>query len=126
MAARRAVAAATRCGETRVALTPDAVRRLVGDGFEVAVERGAGIAATFTDALYEEAGAAIAGSAADACRGASGVLRVNAPTQPEAALLEPQALHLSFLQPGSSVDALRTMLERGATAVSFDLVPRIS
>ena len=126
MAARLAVPAETRAGETRVALTPDAVRRLVGDGFEVAVERGAGTAATFTDDLYEEAGAAIAGNAADVCRGAAGVFRVNAPTQPEAALLDTQALHLSFLQPASSVDALRTMLEGGATSVSFDLVPRIS
>jgi len=126
MSARIAVPAETRDGETRVALTPDAVKRLVADGFEVAVERGAGQAATFTDALYREAGASIAGSAAEACGGAAAVVRVNAATQAEASLLDAQAVHLSFLQPAASVDALRTMLERRATAVSFDLVPRIS
>ena len=44
-------------GETRVAVVPDTVRRLVGDGVEVLVERGAGETATFADAAYEEAGA---------------------------------------------------------------------
>ena len=126
MAARVAVPAETRAGETRVALTPDAVKRLVADGFEVVVEQGAGEAATFTDAQYRDAGGSIAASAAEACGGAAAVVRVNAPSPTEAALLEASAVHLSFLQPASSEDALRTMIERRATAVSFDLVPRIS
>jgi NAD(P) transhydrogenase subunit alpha len=126
MAARVAVPAEARPSETRVGLTPDAVKRLVADGFEVAVERGAGEAATFTDAQYVDAGGSIAASAAEACRGASAVVRVNAPSPEEAALLEPSAVHVSFLQPAAAVDALKTMVDRRATAVSFDLVPRIS
>jgi proton-translocating NAD(P)+ transhydrogenase subunit alpha len=126
MSARIALPAETRAGETRVALTPDAVKRLVADGFDVAVEQGAGEAATFTDAQYQDAGASLAPSAAGSCRGAGAVVRVNAPTPGEASLLDAEAVHLSFLQPGASTDALRTMLERGVTAVSFDLVPRIS
>jgi H+-translocating NAD(P) transhydrogenase subunit alpha len=124
--ARVAVPAETRAGETRVALTPDAVKRLVADGFEVVVEQGAGEAATFTDGQYRDAGGSIAASAAETSRGASAVVRVNAPSPTEAALLEASAVHLSFLQPATSQDALRTMIERRATAVSFDLVPRIS
>jgi NAD(P) transhydrogenase subunit alpha len=126
MSARVAVPAETRVGETRVAVTPDAAKRLVQDGFEVVVQRGAGDRATFDDAQYADAGAALASSAAEACGGAAAVVRVNAPSVDEAALLEAGTLHVSFLQPSASLDALRAMLERRATAVSFDLVPRIS
>ena len=50
----------SRTGETRVALTPDAVKNLVGDGWDVVVQRGAGERAHFIDATYEAAGATIA------------------------------------------------------------------
>jgi NAD(P) transhydrogenase subunit alpha len=126
MSARIALPAETRSGETRVALTPDAAGRLVAGGFEVAVEQGAGVAATFADDQYRDAGAILAASATEACRGAGAVVRVNAPTTAEAGLLEPQSVHLSFLQAGAATEPLRVMLERRATAVSFDLVPRIS
>jgi H+-translocating NAD(P) transhydrogenase subunit alpha len=123
---RIAVPRETRVGETRVALTPDGVKRLVGDGFEVAVQSDAGAAATFGDAQYEAAGATIGADAAATCRGAEVVVRVNPPTSEDARHLGEGAIHLSFLQPASTLDALRTMVDRRATAVSFDLVPRIS
>jgi NAD(P) transhydrogenase subunit alpha len=124
--ARIAVPAETRADETRVALTPDACRRLVTDGFEVVVQRGAGAAATFGDEQYVAIGATVADSAAAACDGAAVVVRVNPPTRDEARAVARGAIHLSFLQPSASEDALRAMLEGGATALSFDLVPRIS
>ena len=49
----------TAAGERRVALVPETVKRLAGGGFEVAVERGAGEAASFPDPDYEQAGAAL-------------------------------------------------------------------
>jgi NAD(P) transhydrogenase subunit alpha len=124
--ARIAVPAESRTGETRVALTPDAVRKLATDGFEVVVQRGAGAAATFDDARYADAGASIAESTTAVVAGASVVVRVNPPSPQEAAELAEGTMHLSFLSPPSSLDALRVMLDRRATAVSFDLVPRIS
>jgi NAD(P) transhydrogenase subunit alpha len=124
--ARVAVPAETRDGETRVALTPDAAKRLVADGYEVAVERGAGAKATFTDAAYADAGATIADGAAAACAGAAVVVRVNAPAPDGVALLDAGAVHLSFLQPAASPESVRAFLDHKATAVSFDLVPRIS
>jgi H+-translocating NAD(P) transhydrogenase subunit alpha len=124
--ARVAVPAETRPGETRVALTPDGAKRLVADGFEVVVQSGAGAAATFADNQFGAAGASIVSSAADACRGAAVVVRVNAPSPEESGLFDQGAISLSFLQPGASVESVRVMLERRATAVSFDLVPRIS
>jgi NAD(P) transhydrogenase subunit alpha len=116
----------SRSGETRVALTPQAVGKLVTDGFEVAVESAAGVNATFEDNAYEGVGALIVGSIEEASRGASVVTRVNASTVEEARFLEEGAVHLSFLQPAASADTLSVMLERRVTAVSFDLVPRIS
>ncbi len=126
MSSRVAVPAESRARETRVSLTPDAVKRLVADGFEVAVERGAGTSAAFDDARYADAGAQLVASASEACRGASLVARVNPPTAQEAGALEPGAVHLSFLQPVANAEALAVVVERRATAVSFDLVPRIS
>jgi NAD(P) transhydrogenase subunit alpha len=126
VSARIAVPSESRDGETRVALTPDAVRKLVGDGFDVAVTRGAGAAATFVDERYADAGAALVGSNAEVVAGAAIVLRVNPPTPQEAAALPEGCVHLSFLAPSTATDTLRVLLDRRVTAVSFDLVPRIS
>jgi H+-translocating NAD(P) transhydrogenase subunit alpha len=126
VSARVAVPAETRDGESRVSLTPDAVRRLVADGFDVVVQRGAGVAATFADELYVGAGATIVDGAPGTLAGAAVVVRVNPPSRDEAAALDEGTVHLSFLPPATSVNALRSMLERRTTAVSFDLVPRIS
>jgi NAD(P) transhydrogenase subunit alpha len=111
----------SRAGETRVALTPDAVKALVGDGWEVVVEPGAGTRAHFTDAAYEAAGATLAA-------GASGevTLRVNPPTIEEAEKVPEGSLHLSFLSPLLSSDVVRVLIQRKVTVLSFDLLPRIS
>ncbi len=118
--------AETRSGETRVALTPDAVRRLVADGFEVQVEQGAGNAATFSDDDYRAVGASIGSGGAALTVGANVVVRVNPPSADEVASLERGCLHLSFLPVTSPEAVLRGLVDRGVTAVSFDLVPRIS
>jgi H+-translocating NAD(P) transhydrogenase subunit alpha len=124
--ARVALPAESRTGETRVALTPQAVERLTSDGFVVAVERAAGARATFEDDDYERAGASVVASAAAACEGAQIAVRVNPPTVEEAGFLPEHCIHVSFLQPAASADAVRAMAQRRGTAVSFDLVPRIS
>ncbi|MFJ5487655.1 NAD(P)(+) transhydrogenase (Re/Si-specific) subunit alpha, partial [Hansschlegelia beijingensis] len=71
---RIAVAKETDPAETRVALTPDVVKRLVGTGAQVTVESGAGLAAGATDEAYKEAGAMIAGSRGEALSGADVLL----------------------------------------------------
>jgi NAD(P) transhydrogenase subunit alpha len=111
----------SRVGETRVALTPEAVKTLVRDGWEVVVERGAGENAHFSDASYQEAGATIA----DAVSGDVG-LRVNAPTLQEVSSLPEGSLHLSFLSPLLNQDVVRALNDRKITILSFDLLPRIS
>lgn len=111
----------SRPGETRVALTPDAVKSLVGDGWELVVQRGAGLRAHFTDEAYQAAGASIVDSPTGDVN-----LRVNPPTVEEAEQLPEGSLHLSFLSPLLAQDVVRALNDRRITILSFDLVPRIS
>ena len=111
----------SRSGETRVALTPDAVKTLVNDGWDVVVERGAGQRAHFTDETYQAVGAQIA----DAPTGDVN-LRVNPPTLDEVAKLPEGSVHLSFLSPLLAQDVVGALNARHVTVLSFDLLPRIS
>lgn len=111
----------SRPGETRVALTPDAVKALVKDGWTVRVQQGAGIAAHFTDDAYVAAGAVIEAQPSGDIN-----LRVNAPTIDEVAALPLGSLHLSFLSPLLLSDVVAAMNERRITVCSFDVLPRIS
>ena len=122
------VPAETRPGERRVALVPDAVGRLTVAGLDVAVESGAGKHAFATDEAYAEAGAHIV---AAAMRGdelsATDVIVSVRPLDPSGiAHLKPGAITLSFLSPTEDREVITALAERGATAFSFDLVPRIS
>jgi NAD(P) transhydrogenase subunit alpha len=111
----------SRLGETRVALTPDAVKALVKDGWTVDVERGAGVASHFTDQMYIDAGATVSDGVAGDIN-----LRVNAPTENEVATLPEGSYHLSFLSPLLNLDVVRALNARKITSLSFDLLPRIS
>ena len=111
----------SRTGETRVALTPDAVKSLVGDGWEVGGQRAAGARAHFTDEAYQAVGATIADSPAGEVN-----LRVNPPTLDEVKALPEGSLHLSFLSPLLAQDIVKALNDRRITVLSFDLLPRIS
>src|SRR3954454_19314633 len=84
----------TSAGERRVALIPDAIARL--GGIEVAVERGAGAAAGFSDTAYTDAGAEIVD---DAWTGVDAVTKVAPPSPAEEARLRSGQLLVSFLSP---------------------------
>ncbi|NNN07641.1 MAG: NAD(P) transhydrogenase subunit alpha [Acidimicrobiaceae bacterium] len=111
----------SRAGETRVALTPDAVKALVSDGWSVEVQRGAGTLAHFSDDAYSQVGATIVDTPAGDVN-----LRVNAPTLEEVGQLPEGSTHLSFLSPLLASEVVRAMNERRITILSFDLLPRIS
>jgi len=119
---RIGVPAETHAGERRVALVPESAGRLVKAGCEVAVQRGAGVAAGFPDAAYEAAGTVIV-SASDALS-ADLVLKVQRPTPEEAAQLRESAALVSFLAPASSGDLLGALARRRITAFAMELVPR--
>jgi NAD(P) transhydrogenase subunit alpha len=109
-----------------VALVPDVVKKLIGAGWEIAVQSGAGAEAAFSDAAYAEAGATVAPDAASTVAGAGLVVRVNAPSADEVAGLPPGAVSLSFFGVAQSEAALRALAAKGATVFSLDLLPRIS
>jgi NAD(P) transhydrogenase subunit alpha len=115
-----------RPGETRVAATPETVKRMVKEGFHVTIETGAGAAAFFPDADYEAAGATL--TRAPDWTTADVVLRVAAPDgdAPELAGLHPGALLISFLAPHRNLAAVRQLAEGNVTALAMELIPRIT
>jgi NAD(P) transhydrogenase subunit alpha len=82
MTATIAVTKETRAGETRVAATPETVKKLMGLGYTVTVETGAGLAASILDADYAAAGATIAASGPASLSAADIVLKVRGPSSP--------------------------------------------
>ena len=112
-------------GETRVAVVPDTARRLVDDGVEVLVERGAGEAATFADPAYEEAGARVV-SPDGLYEEADVVCKVRKPSDEEVARLRDGQVLLALLQPLVDTELVRALAERGVTAFSMDSIPRVT
>ncbi|MDH2412916.1 Re/Si-specific NAD(P)(+) transhydrogenase subunit alpha [Nocardioides sp. CER19] len=114
----------TRPGETRVAATPATVKQLIGLGYDVLVERGAGELSSFADQAYADAGATL-GSTAEAW-GAEVVFRVNAPSEGEIGQLRAGAVFVSLLAPALNEDLVDRLAAAGVTALAMDAVPRIS
>ena len=112
-------------GERRVALVPESVAKLVKAGFSVAIGQGAGAAATLPDDVYEKAGAQVVPDASAAFAGDI-VLKVQRPSQSEAALLPEGSVLISHMQPASSGPLVEQLTGRRVTALAMELVPRIS
>ncbi|HEY6835531.1 MAG TPA: Re/Si-specific NAD(P)(+) transhydrogenase subunit alpha [Gaiellaceae bacterium] len=119
---RVGVPAESTPGEQRVALVPEVVARLVPGGFEVVVERGAGTAASFPDAAYEEAGARIESDPWDA----DAVVKVQAPSVEEAGRLRQGQVLIGFLQPLTDREGIERLAGRGVTAFAMESIPRIT
>ncbi len=116
----------TAPGERRVALTPDSVARLVKGGIGFDVELGAGAEAGYLDNAYEKAGASMLPDAHSVFQSASLIVKVRRPSLDEAMSLKAGTVLLALLQPASSSDLLTRLKERGITALSLELVPRIT
>src|SRR6478672_1723620 len=114
----------TRPGETRVAATPATVKQLVGLGYDVVVERGAGELSSFSDEAYADAGATL-GSTGEAW-GAEVVFRVNAPSMGEVPQLREGTILVSLLAPALNEELVDALTAQGVTALAMDAVPRIS
>ena len=95
-------------------------------GVEVVVQRGAGELALYPDTEYELAGATLVDSAAELYGSTELLVKVQAPTLEEIDLLPEGASVLSLLTPSAHLDLVRRLANRGVTAYSFELVPRIS
>jgi len=118
-----------RRGETRVAATPETVKKMVKAGLEVTVERGAGADSFFQDAEYATAGARLVDDAMAARAAADVVLTVTAPEAADVAdtaAQKPGSLLIGFLAPHRNLDLVRTLAERKISALAMELVPRIT
>jgi H+-translocating NAD(P) transhydrogenase subunit alpha len=114
----------SRVGERLVAATPKTVARLVDLGYEVLVEKGAGEAATFSDAAYRDAGATVVST--NKAWSADIITAVNAPSEAEIDGLRKGTTLVSVLNPGNKADLLQSLAGREVTALALDAVPRIS
>ncbi|NMM77222.1 Re/Si-specific NAD(P)(+) transhydrogenase subunit alpha [Acidovorax sp. SRB_24] len=117
------VPAETMAGETRVAATPETVKKLKAQGHTVRVQAQAGTAASVPDGAYEAAGAEITDAAgAFAC---DLVLKVRAPQEPEMALLRTGTTVVGMLNPFDA-PGLQRMAQAGLTAYALEAAPRTS
>ena len=109
--------------ETRVALTPETGKKLVGMGYKVRMESGAGLAAMFVDSAYSEAGVEICSSAAAAVAEADIILKVVAPSSEEVALMKKGALVLAIFAPHLN-EFLQLYADAGLRCLAMELIPR--
>jgi NAD(P) transhydrogenase subunit alpha len=110
--------------ETRVAATPPSVERLVKLGAHVVVERGAGELSLQPDSAYVRAGASVSDDRLQILSSADIVLRVEKPPLQETGILADRCFHVSHLNPFHERELVLALAERGARAVSMEMLPR--
>jgi NAD(P) transhydrogenase subunit alpha len=111
-------------GETRVAATPDTVKKIVALGHTVSVQTGAGIAASAPDQQYQAAGAEIV---ADGAIGdAELVIKVRRPSASEIAAIKPGAGLVSLLEPYGDRATIEALANNKVDALAMEFIPRIS
>lgn len=118
--------------ETRVAATPESVRKMVGLGLDVIVEKGAGDLSFFSDEAYKEAGAKLVATPAGAIKEADIFLKVRAPILKdegkgdEKGLLKKGAALIGMLSPYNNSKDLKSYAKASVSAMSLELIPRIT
>ena len=112
--------------EKRVAASPETVKKFVALGFEVSVEKDAGVLSNVTDTMFKDAGATIAKSYADTIKDADVVLKVQIPSVSEAKSLKKGMLLTALMTPQANKKIITDMAKTGVTTCSLELIPRIS
>jgi H+-translocating NAD(P) transhydrogenase subunit alpha len=113
-------------GESRVALIPDTVRRMVRQGAEILVQSGAGAGAFIADSEYEAAGAAMVPDAAAIAVQAEVVVKVQPPQSAEVEQYREGQIVISTLVPTLATDLVRQVAAKKVTLLSLNLLPRIT
>jgi H+-translocating NAD(P) transhydrogenase subunit alpha len=117
---------AERDGESRVAVSPETVKKLTALGCQVRVQAGAGARSRFADDALKAAGATMAASAADVLSGADILLKVHRPSPDEVKALRPGAIVAAILAPFDDRAGLETLAGTGASLLAMEFMPRIS
>ncbi len=123
---RIAVPAANLSIETRVAATPETIKKLAALGAQVVVQTGAGVAAGIPDADFEAAGATIAHTLAVAVEGAQVVLAVRRPAAADLAGAAPGAAVIAIMDPYGQDEALESLAQAGLSTFAMEFMPRIT
>ncbi len=121
---RIGIPAETRAGETRVAATPETVKKMLASSHQVLVQQGAGAGASIPDAEYQAAGATLV-SAADLYAQAEIILKVKAPTADELAQLSANSVLIGLLLPYQT-ELVAAYAKQGITAFAMEKLPRTS
>jgi NAD(P) transhydrogenase subunit alpha len=120
------IPAEIRAGETRVAATPETVKKLAQGGFhKLVVQAGAGAHSSYPDADYAAAGATIVGSAAEIYASSDIVLKVRGPEPSELPMLRREQMLIGLLAPHKT-ENLEPIARQGVTAFAMEWLPRIS
>lgn len=119
-----AVPKETKPGEKRVALVPDIISKLTKAGLEVVIESQAGAKAEYSDQQFIDAGAKIKNS--EVLSGSDVILSVQPLTVNQIKSLKKGAITISFLSPATASDSIDAFVNAGVTAISLEMVPRIS
>lgn len=112
-------------GERRVALVPKVIAKLVESGLAVQVEAGAGEGSYISDEEYREAGAAVV-DGARATYEADMIAKVRKPSTDEVGMMKEGTALVGFLEPLTSPDLVKSLLDHKITAFAMETVPRIS
>lgn len=126
MALTIAVLKETGKNETRVAATPETVKKYIAAGASVQIEADAGSAARILDDAFKDAGAKICKSAADTLKGAHIVLKVAPPDVKEIEALPSGCLFLSLINPYQNEKLIAAFAKNKIDAFAMELIPRIS
>ncbi len=126
MAVAIAVTRERREGETRCAVTPETVKKLIALGATVSVEAGAGLGSSIPDANYAEAGATVKPDTRAVLDGADILLKVRGPTAQETSALKPGAIVIAMLDAYREKDTVEALKGAGVTAFAMEFVPRIT
>lgn len=120
------IPAEIRGGETRVAATPETVKKFTAKGVhKVSVQSGAGAGASIPDSAYQEAGATIVTDVAELYAQSQVILKVRGPESSELAMMRKDAVLLGLLSPHQK-DGIEALAQYGLTAFAMEKLPRIS
>lgn len=120
-----AIAKETTEYEKRVAATPETVKKLISLGASITVEKGAGEASSYADKLYQDAGATIAASRAEAVASADVVLKVQVSLS-DLEGLKKNTILIGMFAPYQNADLIKSAANKEITCFSMELVPRIT
>ncbi|MEO9529313.1 Re/Si-specific NAD(P)(+) transhydrogenase subunit alpha [Roseibium sp.] len=113
-------------GENRVAMTPESAKQLHKLGYTCLIQSGAGKAAGFSDAAYQEAGVEIVKTAPSLWKRSDVITKVRQPDEKETGYLAKGKTLISFFNPGGNETGLEAARAKGASVIAMEMVPRIS